>query len=275
MNVVGVLRQFKRDVNMLRSGENSLYYFGEFPSWDDAEQESAKYGKSYQSDNILGRVAEATQAVRRGEALYEQDSVLFYEQNNNYELIAALLYVYANRNSLRVIDFGGALGSTYFRYRGLLSACNPIWEVVEQAHYVDYGQINVPEIRFNYTIDECDGNADVILFSSVLMYLKDPYATLAECLSKGVEYVIIDETAFSWDDREKIVLQNVPDSIYKAVYPLHLFSYGDFLKFVEDSGYEVLWDWDYRYGKLPMKKGFHFIDTIEKAFLLRRKMAER
>lgn len=271
---MNILRSIKRDIGGFLHGADNLYYFGEFSSWDEAEQKSAKYGKSYQSSNILERVAESTQAVRRGEALYEQDGVLFYERNYNYELLTTLLYVYANRKNLRVIDFGGALGSTYFRYRDLLNSCNPQWEIVEQPHFVDYGQSNIPEIRFHYSIAECDRDADVILFSGVLAYLKDPYAVFAECLSQGVEYVIIDETAFSWDNQERIVLQNVPESIYKAVYPLHLFSYSGFLKFVEEKGYEVLWDWDYRYGMIPMKKGLHYIDTIEKGLMLRRKPDE-
>lgn len=187
-------------------------------------------------------MAEATDAVRKGEALYEQDGVLFYEENNNYELIAALLYVYAVRGKLDVIDFGGALGSTFFRYKKLLASCKPSWEIVEQAHYVDYGKRSIPEITFHHRIDECSQDADVILFSSVLAYLEDPCALFGTCLDKGAEFVIIDETAFSRDDRDVITLQHVPESIHKAVYPLYLFSYSNFRDFVNQKGYEIIWD---------------------------------
>lgn len=213
-----------KKLEILLKKEKELYYFGKYAAWEAAEKESEKYGAAYSSDNILERVAEATQKVRSGEGVYEQDGIVFYEENNNYELIAALLLVYSNQKSLKVLDFGGALGSTYFRYRKLLEPCACEWSIIEQKHYVEYGKHHIPEINFLYDISECDKGADVILLSSVLGYLDDTYAQFKRLLEQKVEYVIIDELAFSPDDAETVMLQHVPARIYSAVYPVRLLS---------------------------------------------------
>lgn len=172
---------------------------------------------------------------------------------------------------MKVLDFGGAMGSTYFRYRNLLKNCNPQWSIIEQHHYVDYGKANIPEINFYHHITEYKNDADVLLLSSVLAYLENPYGILEECLDRKIPYVIVDETAFAPDDQDHIKLQNIPASIYKAVYPMHLFSKSNFLEFMSKHGYEVVWEWDYRFGDIPYKNGFSYQHTIEKGFLLKKK----
>lgn len=269
-----MFRNIKRNVRFLLRKEKELYYFGKYATWKAAEKESEKYGAAYSSDNILKRVSEATQKVRSGEGVYEQDGIVFYEENNNYELIAALLLVYSRRKSLKVLDFGGALGSTYFRYRKLLEPCGCEWTIIEQKHYVEYGKNHVPEISFLYDVTEYQEEADVILLSSVLGYLDDTYAQFQRLLEQKVEYVIIDELAFSPDDEETVMLQHVPARIYNAVYPVRILSLTGFRRFIENNGYEIVWEWDYRFGNIPVCEGMKVRDTVERGFLLKRKTGE-
>lgn len=264
-----MFHNIKRSLKFLFGKERELYYFGKYATWEEAEKESEKYGAAYSSDNILERVSGATEKVRSGEGVYEQDGIVFYEENNNYELIAALLLVYSHRKSLRVLDFGGALGSTYFRYRKLLEPCECEWTIIEQKHYVEYGKNHIPEINFLYDIAECAKEVDVILLSSVLGYLDDTYAQFKRILEQKAEYVIIDELAFSPDDTETVMLQHVPARIYSAVYPVRILSLTGFKQFIKDNGYEVAWEWDYRFGNIPVCEGLKVYDTVEKGFLLR------
>ena len=266
-----MLRNVKRSLRFLSKKEKELYYFGKYTAWEAAEKESQKYGASYSGSQILKRVADATQKVRQGEGVYEQDGIVFYEENNNYELIAALLWVYARQKSLKVLDCGGALGSTYFRYRKLLEPCESEWTIVEQRHYVEYGKKNIPEIQFLYDIAEYHKEADVVLLSSVLGYLEDTYGQFRQILEQGAEYIIIDELAFSPDDVEAVRLQHVPARIYSAVYPVRLLSLTEFKKFFDENGYECMWEWDYRFGNIPVCEGVKVYDTVEKGFLLKRK----
>lgn len=252
--------------------EKYLYYFGEFSSFVEAEQECLFGG--YTAPNIIDQVDAATQQVRNGEALYEQDGICFYEVNNNYELLAALLYVKASLGRLSVLDFGGALGSTYFRYRKLLEEIEATWCVVEQKHYIDRGREKVPEIPFYYTMDEALESPDcpnVLLLSGVLQYLDEPYRWFEDMLSKGFAYIILDETAFNIDEKAKnqIMLQHVPANIYKAIYPVNLLGQNELNAFIGQAGYEIAWEWVYRGGQIPIKTGFGFKDTVDKGLLLK------
>lgn len=256
--------------------DNLLYYFGSFETWEDALKESNRLSGDYEDAEILERVEAATQKVRKGEALYEQDGVCFYEENNNWELMAALLYAETKISPISVLDMGGALGSTFFRYRNLIEDIEAKWCVVEQRHFVDRGRQSVPEINFYYSIDEAIGSENkpnILLLSSVLMYLDDPYQMFQDMLGKGFDYVIIDETAFFTDENanRKIMLQHVPASIYEAIYPAHILGLNEFRKIIDKYGYEIVWEWVYRGGQIPIKTKRGFVDTIDKGFLVKKK----
>lgn len=246
---------------------------GGYSSWHEAIEVSKRIGGDYENKNIIDQVVAATQKVRHGEAIYEQDGVCFYEPHNNFQLLTTIFYTKAMLGNISVVDFGGALGSTYFHYRDILSAIETKWCVVEQKHFVDCGKANVPEIDFYYNLDEALASANkpnVLLLSSVLQYLDAPYKWLGDMLCKGFSYVIVDRTAFQYDikAKDKIVLQNVPASIYKAVYPLHLLGLEEFKCLIGKCGYEVIWEWSEYDDHIPLKKGLTFEETIDRGFLL-------
>ena len=256
--------------------ESQLYYFGDFDTFKEAEKKCDCMRGGYNAQNILNQVDEATQKVRRGEALYEQDGVCFYEPCVNYELLSALLYVKSMVGEISVLDFGGALGSTYFRYRRLLDDIKAKWCVVEQKHFIDCGRKKVPEIPFYYNMDEAlasDSKPNVLLLSGVLQYLDEPYIWFDDMLSRGFDYIILDETCFQKNEKapNKVMLQHVPSSIYKAVYPVNLLSHEKLREKITSLGYEVVWEWIYRGGQIPIKKGWIFKDTVDKGLLLKKK----
>ncbi len=268
-----IVGKIKKRLNL----KNELYYFNEYETWEDALRESDIYGGNYSNSAILKQVSEATQLVRSGKALYEQDGICFYETNYNYELLAAMLYVKSSLkdSEFNVIDFGGALGSTFFRYRKIWESIEAKWTVVEQQHYVSYGKTNVPEIDFQYTVAEAFKTLrgpSILLLSSVLMYLDSPYTMLKQILEYNFDYIVIDETAFmpNESDKDTIMLQHVPARIYNAVYPLHLLGLNEFKDRLDSMGYSVIWEWDYHGGGIPIKKGIGLVDTIEKGFLLKK-----
>ena len=237
---------------------------------------SGRIRGGYNTPNIIDTVDNSTQKVRRGEALYEQDGVCFYEPNNNYELLAALLYAKTQLDELSVLDFGGALGSTYFRYRNLWDELGVKWCCVEQEHFVARGKKTVPEISFFYNMDEALSSANkpnVLLLSGVLQYLDDPTVWFASMLDKGFKYIILEETAFDTDKHagNKIMLQHVPESIYKAVYPINLLGYNELKDQIEQSGYEIVWEWNFYGGQIPIKDGLFFRNTVDKGMLLKKR----
>lgn len=73
-------------------------------------------------------------------ASYERDSVLFYKKEYSYHLISFLLKAYIEDGELNVLDFGGALESSFFQNRDMLidNIKNLNWYTVEQDNFVIY-----------------------------------------------------------------------------------------------------------------------------------------
>ena len=168
-------------------------------------------------------MASSIQKVRQGEAAFERDGVAFQREEYDYGVVCALLYIAAHEGRLNMLDFGGSLGSTYFQNRKLLTGLPLEWHVVEQKIFVRYGKKNVPEVEFHEKAEECIGKGiNCVLISSSLQYVDEPYRYLDTLLSMQAKYLILARMPFGFEKRNRIVLEYVPESIYKAVYPAWL-----------------------------------------------------
>jgi putative methyltransferase (TIGR04325 family) len=151
---------------------------------------------------------------------------------------------------LNVLDFGGALGSSYFQNRKFLLSLQDIrWNLVEQPHYVDAGRKHIQDeqLRFYKSVEEClmENQPNVILLSSVLQYLPDPFVMLNKLGSAKADVLILDRTSFStYGDNDMIRLQHVPESIYKATYPCHIFNGDKLCQYISDMGYDLIEAYD-------------------------------
>jgi putative methyltransferase (TIGR04325 family) len=208
-----------RSVQALLMDQNR--FDGPFASWEDASANST----GYDSDAILARVLDAALKVKRGEAAYERDSVLFDRIDYEWPLTAGLMWAAARANGrLDVLDFGGSLGSSYFQHRRLLTALAEVrWSVVEQPHFARAGRgaLQDERLRFHESIDEClaANRPNVILLSSVLQYLADPLPMIKELCAVGAAVIIVDKTIVNTSPSHRIYVQHVPASIYSASYP--------------------------------------------------------
>ena len=203
-----------------------MTFEGKFANWEDAVAASS----GYDDPSILAKVASATLSVRRGDAAYERDSVLFSEIEYWWPVLSALMWGAAlNGGRLSVLDFGGALGSTYFRHRTPLADLEQVrWGVVEQAHYVAEGEANFQDdrLRFFTTIEECTAEIrpNVILLGSALQYVARPDEILARLGRTNAVVMVVDRTPFADIDEDVITVQRVPPSIYRATYPFRILS---------------------------------------------------
>lgn len=194
---------------------------GYFATWEEA----AGRCSGYDAKNILAKVLAATLAVKRGEAAFERDSVLFDEAEYAWPLLAGLMWAAArNGGRLNVLDFGGALGSSYFQHRMFLNHIPEIrWNIVEQAHYVESGQTHVQDrqVRFYNTVEEClsENQPNVVLLSSVLQYVANPEKLIDELKRTKADTIILDRTIVNQSDAHRVYTQLVPATIYAASYP--------------------------------------------------------
>jgi len=199
---------------------------GNYATWSAAQAGSVGYG----ADVILERTRAALLKVKRGEAVYERDSVLFDEVQFSWPLLSGLLWVAAKRGGrLDVLDFGGSLGSTWFQNRAFLTGLRSVrWNVVEQSGYVQAGLREFADetLRFYPSVCAClaETRPDVVLLSSVLQYVEHPYDLLDELSHSTDADLIIDRTPFWGGAADRLCVQQVPPEIYPASYPSWIFS---------------------------------------------------
>jgi putative methyltransferase (TIGR04325 family) len=140
-----------------------------------------------------------------------------------------------NEGRLNVLDFGGSLGSTYYQNKLFLDSLKDVnWCIVEQKGFVKIGmeEFATKDLHFFNNIEDCleSFDVDVILLSSVLQYLEDPFAMIEKIKSLRIKNIIIDRTPFV-SGRDRITIQKVMPTIYKASYPCWFFNKSKF----EDS----------------------------------------
>lgn len=187
--------------------------------------------RGYDDKLIIEKVLGATKDVVSGKKKYERDSVTFDEIQYSWPLLSGLLMsATKNKGLLSVLDFGGALGSTYFQNRDALAVCHKVdWTVVEQPHFVEIGQREIANdsLHFCFSIQEAQDlySPQVLVLSSVLQYLENPWLFLTESvLTQDFEMIIIDRTAINRSNQDRLTMQRVPPSIYSAEYPAWFFS---------------------------------------------------
>ncbi len=206
-------------------------WFGSYSRWEDVRSLT----DGYDNNLILDRTRQSMLEIRDGRAVYERDAVLFDKKQYPFGIISSLLYIgLMNGGTLKVIDFGGSLGTTYFQIREYLAPLKLVeWHIVEQASYVDVGrrEFENDQLKFYQTIEESlsNGIADVILLSSVVQYLENPHEFLSYLAALSMKYLLFDRTAFVREGSDRLTLQRVPPSIYDASYPAWFFDEKKFL----------------------------------------------
>ena len=221
--------------------KNRYGFTGNYKTWSEASLHS----RGYNDPKILEKIKIAALKVKNGEAAYERDSVLFYESDYVWPLLASLLWIAGqNNNALNVLDFGGSLGSTYFQHRNFLKHLAFLkWNIVEQENFVKYGKelFEDEHLKFFCTIEEClaDNKIDVLLASSVIQYIEKPYELLEKIIRLRFECILFDRTPF-WEEKDRLTIQKVPPRIYDASYPAWIMNVVLFKEFFTKSGYNLL-----------------------------------
>ncbi|WP_213999874.1 methyltransferase, TIGR04325 family [Arsukibacterium sp.] len=224
-------------------------------TWEAAQAQSS----GYDSREILSRVTTSTQAVLRAEAAFERDGVAFTAPQYRWPVLAGLLEVAARDGELKVLDFGGSLGSLYWQHRKFFSGFKVSWGVVEQPEFVAVGKgLDQSTIEFFCSVTEYleSVTPNVVLLSSVLQYLPNPEQTLRELLATPADTVILDRTPISTATSNVPCLQVVPQHIYAGSYPAWIFS-NTWLR-NQFAGWEIVAEFDGIEPAGHTQNGIHF-----------------
>jgi putative methyltransferase (TIGR04325 family) len=219
-----------RAISRFRSRQIPLK--GPYSSWVKAAEEC----NGYADQSILAKVLNSTLKVKSGEAAYERDSVVFDTVEYSWPVTAGLMWTAAQSGGrLNVLDFGGALGSSYFQNRSFFKGLSQVeWSVIEQEHYVVAGRKHIQEegLQFYSSIDEClsKHQPTIALFSSVFQYLPEIDSVIEQIINTSVSVIIIDRTPIMKGLEDKVFVQTVPGHIYAGSYPIRIFSSPRLLK---------------------------------------------
>ena len=228
-------------------------WFGNYSSWNEVNS----LCKGYDDALIFDKVKQASLDVKNGLALFERDSVLFYEEEFDQDFLNILEILSKEKQELNILDFGGALGSLYFQYKSKFDKFKKIsWNIVEQKHYVDFGKSNLENdnLRFHYTIEDClkeNKSINIILLSSVISYFEKPYDLLKKVIALKLDYILIDKTIFCNHEIDILTLQIVPPTIYDASYPCWILNENNLVNFLSVH-YTIVHQY-YPYGKASIE----------------------
>lgn len=225
------LRQFIPPI-LLRK----YYQFEGHYTWKEAVDKTT----GYDSDYVFNCVTNAYLKVRNGEAKWFRDLKTFDHIEYSWQVLSALLYVGSQEQELRVLDFGGSLGSTYLQNKDFLTKFQLSWNIVEQKHIADWGKKNVLSgVRFTSDLEDTIKvvKPNIVIVSSVLEYLENPDELLNKI--QGVPYILFDRTKVGREDR--ITIQS-PRKYNKALtLPCRFIGENHLLKSLEN--YETVMEW--------------------------------
>ncbi len=234
---------------------------GDFDSWELVLRECS----GYSNDIILQKQIEATGAVLSGNAVFERDSCLFYEPALNFPVIASLM-IASSEQEVSLVDFGGALGSSYHQNKRALESFSLKWGIVEQSHFVKIGRerFTTDVISFHEDLDSAVKALQprILFSSSTLQYLEEPKWWIEKMISLQLPYILLDRISFNSSKRARLTKQTVPESIYQAEYPCWFLSEPEFRSWFQGQ-YDLMWEFE--------NSDQADIDSYFKGFFFRRK----
>ncbi len=221
-------------------GTMPIVYEGDYKNWNEAALECSGYGDK----NILTKVADSINKVILGEAVWERDSSVFFEQKFVYRICASILRcaIQNDNKGVNVLDIGGSLGSTYFQNAKYLAEVNNLHYVVaEQVNFAEYGHKNLENevLKFvNSEVDyNCFGKWDIVLMSASLQYIYPYKKVVSKVLDAKPHYIILDRVLVG--NRKRICKQIVPARICSSSYPVIVFDESTIYQLFE-SDYKML-----------------------------------
>ena len=205
---------------------NQIKFHGPYTSFETAQAHS----RGYSDSAILEKVYDATLAALDQKNGYEQDGQ-FINEPYQPDSLFYIIHDYASiaKKPVRVLDIGGALGTSYFKFRPLIHTNISLrWDVVEQLHFAELGQqtLQREELSFYSSMDDkrLSDEYDLILINSALQYIASANDIINALMRKNADQILIWKSPISQSEKHRIFRQSVPAYIYEASYPLWVFS---------------------------------------------------
>jgi putative methyltransferase (TIGR04325 family) len=218
---------------LIRGMLSPVIGFTKSRSWDDATRKSAGYA----NDLVIDSAADISE--RSATQHTHLDS-------RTLQLISAFgLAKYDSPSRvLRVLDIGGADGLHYRKIRQAMSAQLVEWTILETpamiAKLTEKGLGS--GIRWVSHFEETDSDYDIVLLSSVIQYVTDPYAMLRSAAARGKK-LVINRLPLIDGPEDVPTIQHLRMYGRRGSYPAWFLSREKFFQFLAGiGGIQAVWD---------------------------------
>ena len=208
--------------------------FRKVESWESAVRKSS----GYESVNVIEPIVAAARRL-------QSDSQTSFVSNSRYQQIAAgMLFSISQERfnigePIRVLDVGGAGADYFYQFQKFAPQINFDWTVLEtpalaEAMANEFGR-NLTNLRWLDSIKNTRETYDVVLCSSVLQYVENPFELLAILVKKS-KFVIINRIPLVGSPEHFYAVQNIITNGKRSSYPVHFFSEKAFLTELTQHG---------------------------------------
>jgi putative methyltransferase (TIGR04325 family) len=215
---------------------------GDYSTFAAALEEAGPAG--YESGELIAKVREATAAFVR-EVRQEREL-----GSRTRQLLSAMYLPTACRHDhsqLTVLDFGGALGRHYHDLRRFLPRrIRLAWNVVETPAMAGEGRrrFATSELHFVDSLATvAQRRFDVVLAIGSLQYVEDPAACFRQLAALRTTFLLLDRFPLVDLPRDRLTVQRVPPTIYRASYPAWFFSEQRWRGLFQDAGLMLRSQW--------------------------------
>ena len=234
-----------------------LHLTGPWPSYEAARMHAA----GYQAPAVLEKVESGFLDVVCGRAGYERDGMSYPEGPADLPIRTVLHDLL--RPGDTVVDVGGGLGGLFLNLPGLLASAGRR-VVVEQPLLANRGRelsaAHGLAIEFAVSLSDLGFVPDVVVLSSVLAYVPEPFAMLAAVAGLGPRTILVDRTPITRGDDVRWYVQENPGYYRTEVsYPIGLIPAARLKSALSSYAYQLSREWvsslDVR---LPPHRGYLF-----------------
>jgi len=248
-------------------------YYAPLPSWAEAE---AFCGDAYQATSVIDR-------YQRQPASDPNQAIGAY----TIRQLAAFQHVWlalGQPASLRILDFGGALGSHFHAIAAHFPWCRLQWVVCETTAVATAGSSgftfdkpNGSTLRFSDKAAEVFANGiDLVFASGSLQYLEH-WPQMLQAF-RASPWLLLDRVPLIDHPTDLIVIQVVPASYTDTRYPGWKFAAGSWLPRLAQAGFEPVLQWlvpEDSWTVLDLETGkYRWSAQHDHGFLLQRQPAE-
>jgi putative methyltransferase (TIGR04325 family) len=202
---------------------------GNYDNWNEA----MKQCRGYAHGNVLDSVVKGVKAVLSGEAIYERDSVVFFDKSYEHHILSYIFqsFIASGKKEFTVLDWGGGMASIYLQHRDIFVKYIPNmrWVIVEQSEFVS----QAAKLPFDEHVEFIDANAsnlesilvnkqiDFILIRGSLQCIENYQDVIHICKHLNAKHILIDRIVIG--DQERICIRYAPKQIYDMETPVRIF----------------------------------------------------